>query len=158
MLSLAGPLGRALSLSVLAGVAALPAPVPPGQILLVVPPTSSATVRDRGHDPLARVVRSALRALRWAGVDAATAAVLERSRFVADQAGLSATDRAVNLAGAFAVRPRSVRRVAGRPVVVVDDVLTTGTTAAEVARALRSAGAEVLAVAVIAATRRRRGG
>jgi predicted amidophosphoribosyltransferase len=155
VLSLAGPLGRALSLSVMAGVATLPGTVRPGQLLLVAPPTSSATVRERGHDPLARVVRSALRALRSAGVDAVTAPVLERDRVVADQAGLSAQDRAANLADAFAVRPRWVRRIAGRPVVVVDDVLTTGTTAGEVARVLHSAGAEVLAVAVIAATRKR---
>lgn len=76
---------------------------------------------------------------------------LEHRRRVADQAGLTASDRAANLAGALRAR----FDLRGQRVIVVDDVITTGATLAEAARALRAAGAEVPAAAVVAATGRR---
>ena len=54
--------------------------------------------------------------------------------------------------GAFAVR-RGVR-VGGRCILLVDDVMTTGATAGEAARALRQAGAAHVAVAVLARAHR----
>jgi predicted amidophosphoribosyltransferase len=156
VLSLAAPLGRALALSVMAvlarpsrGAGAL------AGIALVPPPSSAATVRERGHDPLERILRVCVRSLRAAGIAAESAQVLARTRQVADQAGLSASARAGNLTGAFEVRRRAAARLPGTPVIVVDDVLTTGATAAEVARATRAAGADLRGIAVIAATQRR---
>jgi ComF family protein len=67
------------------------------------------------------------------------------------QAGLSAAGRRRNVAGAFAVRRRT--RVAGRVVILLDDVLTTGATALACARILREAGAaevRLLSVARVA--------
>lgn len=155
VLPLAKPLGAALALSVMAVLAASPARGSAGRpILLVGPPSAARVVRERGHDPLARIVGQARRSLRAAGIAAAVGSVLTRSRVVADQAGLSAGDRAANLAGAFDLKAGSRRRLAGRWVVVVDDVMTTGATAAEAARALSGSGAVVLGVAVVAATRR----
>lgn len=155
-LPLARPLGRALALSVLAALAAGGAGAVGGEpVLLVWPPAAAATVRERGHEPMARIVRACRTSLRSAGVLARPAPVLDRVRQLADQSGLTAQERAANLAGAFAVRPRSRRGVCGRHAIVVDDVLTTGSTAAEVARALAEWGAVVPAVAVVAATRRR---
>jgi predicted amidophosphoribosyltransferase len=59
-----------------------------------------------------------------------------------------------NLAGAFTVPPRRRAQLAGRSVVLVDDLMTTGATLHSVAAALRAAGARVTAAAVIAATPR----
>jgi predicted amidophosphoribosyltransferase len=82
------------------------------------------------------------------------AQALQHRRRVADQAGLTATARSTNLTGALQARLdlRGVR------VIVVDDVVTTGATLTEAARALRDAGAEVPAAAVIATTERHTGG
>jgi ComF family protein len=64
------------------------------------------------------------------------------------QAGLSAAARRRNVARAFAVR--QCARVAGRRVVLVDDVLTTGATAQACSRALAAAGARAVRVLTVA--------
>ena len=123
-------------------------------VLLVPVPSRPGVVRSRGHDPLLDVVRRAARL-----VPGATVAPLLRSRgAVLDQAGLTAADRAANLAGSLWCPSGSLRRFAGRTgrVVVCDDVLTTGATAREAQRALAASGLDVRAVAVVAATLRRR--
>lgn len=155
VLGLAGPLGRSLAGSVLAVVAQTPSQASAGRLLLVPPPVATAVIRERGHDPMAAIVRRCLRELSRAGVQARSARVLERARKVADQAGLSAGERAANLAGAFRVRNRAAHALAGRLVVLVDDILTTGATAAEMARALADWGCAPTGLAVIAATQRR---
>jgi predicted amidophosphoribosyltransferase len=72
---------------------------------------------------------------------------------VQDSAGLRIDERRANLAGAMAARPAPN---ACGPVVVVDDIVTTGATLAEAIRALRCAGWPVTGAAVVAATPRRR--
>jgi ComF family protein len=72
---------------------------------------------------------------------------LRRIRHTPRQQGQSMAARRQNVRGAFVSR-RGV--VAGRRVLLVDDVMTTGATAAEAARALRAAGAASVAVAVVA--------
>jgi ComF family protein len=78
---------------------------------------------------------------------------LERVRDTAIQGGKSATGRRRNVAGAFAVRETMRDRLAGRRVLLVDDVLTTGATAQACARALKAAGAAAVHLAVIAKVR-----
>jgi predicted amidophosphoribosyltransferase len=151
---LAGPLGAGLARSVLAAVGSPVRRPPPAPVLLVPMPSARAATRRRGHDPTRRITVAAVAWLRRCGVPAGRLSVLTQARRVADQSGLTATERAENLRGALVVaRPAAVR---GERVVVVDDVITTGATLAEAARALRTAGADVVAGAVIAATTRRR--
>jgi ComF family protein len=71
---------------------------------------------------------------------------LARVRATAPQSDLGAAERRANVRGAFVAHPA----VAGRHVVVVDDVLTTGATVAECARALKAAGAARVGVLAVA--------
>ncbi|MBW4091964.1 MAG: ComF family protein [Proteobacteria bacterium] len=78
---------------------------------------------------------------------------LARLRPTAPLGGKSAAERAAALEGAFAVRPRRVAALAGRCVLLIDDVLTSGATANACAVALLAAGArqvDVLAAARVA--------
>lgn len=141
-------------------------------VRLVPVPSRPAVVRQRGHDPVLRMARAAVRHARRtrgprrpaapaAGCELGLAPVLAVARRLEDQAGLSSERRAANLAGALRARRGPPRAPAGAPAaaaVVVDDVLTTGATAREAQRALEAAGWPVLGVATVAATRRRLGG
>src|SRR5947199_2869258 len=73
---------------------------------------------------------------------------LARIKPTIQQVGLSASERALNVQGAFAVKDRS--RVAGRQLVLIDDVLTSGATLDACARALNRAGAAAVDVLVFA--------
>lgn len=154
--ALARPLG-----AVLAGVVATAlGGVRPGVRVVLVPvPSRPAVVRARGHDPVRRMVRSAVAGLRGRGHEAVSMGLLRQRGAVADQAGLDAEQRAANLAGLLAVASPAHRRLARvrSPVLVVlcDDVITTGSTAREAQRALADVGIEVGAIATVAATRKR---
>lgn len=83
--------------------------------------------------------------------------VLVRTRPTPSQAGLSADGRRRNVQGAFRVRPSRERRLKGRRVILLDDVLTTGATVEACARALKRSGAaevDVLTLARVAGPRR----
>ncbi|MFI6900186.1 ComF family protein [Nonomuraea sp. NPDC050394] len=161
---LAVPLGEALAYTALTALAARGgAPGAPGGVggaggaggVVVVPvPSARRAVRGRGHDPVRRLGALAASRMRAAGVRAVLVPALAQARRVADQAGLSATERAANLRSSLRVTGR-LRGAPGASAVLVDDIVTTGATLAEAARALRSAGIEVVAAVTIAATRRR---
>ena len=78
---------------------------------------------------------------------------VRRVRSTSAQAGLSNTGRRQNVARAFACRGRN--RVAGKHILLIDDVMTTGATGAACARALKSAGAERVALLTLARVDRR---
>jgi predicted amidophosphoribosyltransferase len=151
------PLAAALARAVAAATAAVAAVrgSPPRPILLVPVPSSRAAVSRRGFDHAARLASGAAHELRRRGLAVEVAHVLRPVRPVADQAGMGARERAANISGAFGVRglPRSLRAMHSRPdVIVVDDIVTTGASLAEAARALRGCGVDVAGAAVVAAT------
>jgi ComF family protein len=78
------------------------------------------------------------------------AGALKRVKFTAQQVGLSRAERAANVAGAFRVPPVGRAEVAGRRLVLVDDVLTSGATVEGCAKALLRAGARTVDVLVFA--------
>ncbi len=164
LLALARPLGALLAQAVSAALTDLCAA--PAPVLLVPVPSRPGSTRERGYEPTTALTRVAAAHLAVLGVPAACEPLLRTRRGLADQAGLDAAARAANLAGALRAHPPAVRRLArltqtGRlppaHVIVCDDVLTTGATAAEAQRALRAVGLPPLAVVAVAATRRRAG-
>ncbi len=75
---------------------------------------------------------------------------VRRTRSTRNQVGLSRNARAVNVRGAFRVDMANRIDVAGRRVLIVDDVCTTGATIKAVTRAIRRAGAVAVDVLVFA--------
>lgn len=75
---------------------------------------------------------------------------LKRVKATVQQVGLSRSERAANIQGAFRVPPEGKAAIAGRRLVLVDDVLTSGATAEGCARALLRAGAGNVDVLVFA--------
>jgi ComF family protein len=119
---------------------------PRGFDLVVPVPLHPRRLAERGFDqavPLARAVaRESDLPLR--------PRALRRLRATAPQAGLVGEARRANVRGAFAVARPS--EVAGRRVLLLDDVVTTGATARACARALREAGARAVGVLSLART------
>jgi ComF family protein len=135
---LARPLGDLLSL-------ALSAHATVSEDLLVVPvPLHPTRLAERGYN---QSVLLASRIARRIGATVRPVA-LERTVDTAQQARLDKLGRAANLEGAF--RPRAGAGIAGRRVLLVDDVRTTGATLAAAARALRDGGAAEVLTAVVA--------
>ncbi|MFD8970445.1 ComF family protein [Streptomyces sp. NPDC059568] len=135
-LGLAAPLGRALAGAVRA---AAPSGTGVGPLLLVPMPSARRAVGARGHDATRRMALAAAAELRRAGRPCRVLPVLRQRRAVADQAGLDARRRRVNLSGALEVAGGGARLLAGGRVVLVDDLMTTGSSLVEAARALRAA-------------------
>lgn len=134
------PLSRALAIGVhrLLSWGIVPAP------LTVVPaPTRRSAARRRGGDPVARIARAAV-ALH---PDITVAPALRLKALTRDSVGLGTTARERNIAGRVVLRGSPPRT----EVMLVDDIVTTGATARESVRILRSAGVRVVAVLAIAA-------
>ncbi|MDZ7315157.1 MAG: ComF family protein [candidate division KSB1 bacterium] len=111
---------------------------------LVPVPLHSARLRERGYNQSEVLAQLFSRQI---GLPCA-AGVLERVRYTEQQAKLNAEERRRNVQGAFLVRhPDSVRR---RHIVLVDDVLTTGSTLNECSRVLKAAGAARIDVLTLA--------
>jgi ComF family protein len=105
--------------------------------------------RRRWHRGFDQAWLLATHACGAAGI-AAPVVALRRDRAAAPQSTLSAAERAANLAGAFSVA--DARRVRGRAVILVDDVMTTGATLAAAAEPLLRAGVTTIVGVTLART------
>ncbi|MGH1523602.1 ComF family protein [Leifsonia sp. L25] len=112
----------------------------------VLIPSTRAAWRRRGYHPTGMVLARtrALAPPLWHA--------LRLTRQTADQAALGSAQRAENRADSMVAS----RRVCDRSCVIVDDIVTSGATIAEAARAIRAAGGTVRGAAAIARTPRRR--
>ena len=118
------------------------APLPPGALVVSVPLARARRI-ERGYDQAALLADALARAAGRPRVRRA----LARVRETPPQVGRTRAERARNVAGAFAA---VAGKVAGRDVVLVDDVVTTGATADAAAEALRQAGARSVVVVALA--------
>jgi predicted amidophosphoribosyltransferase len=112
---------------------------PAADVIAYIPPDAVRQL-ERGHHPAERL--AAELAQRW---QLPVEALLTRRGTIARQAGLGLAERRRNVRGAFAAVPRCPAAV-----VLVDDVYTTGATAAAAAGALRGAGAGTVQVITFA--------
>ena len=120
-----------------------------GPAVVVPVPLYRRKLRQRGFNQSELLARAALKLLSGK-IFELNPSVLERCRETQSQIGLSRHQRRENMRGAFVVsRPGEIAR---REVLLVDDVMTTGTTVSECARVLRRAGASKVYVATVART------
>lgn len=147
---LARPLGALLAEAVAAA-------VPDAPVLLLYVPDTAAAARARHGDHLRALTRAAAARLREAGRSALVAAPL-LALPKADSAHLTSAQRAAAAAGGFALRSRGIERVRraapGSVTLLLDDIVTTGSTLAAASELLAGAGVRVDGCVVLAATRR----
>ncbi len=143
-------LGRMLAESIAQFAADLP------KSLLVIPiPLHRTRYAQRGFNQSRALARAAIASLAhthpaWRLRLAPSA--LMRHRATESQSGLTPRQRRINLRGAFSVS--DPKAVAGKDILLVDDILTTGATARAAALALKKAGANAIYVATLARARR----
>ena len=116
---------------------------------LIVPvPLSNQRLRERGFNQSWEIAR---RLAARIGCKA-DALLLLRIKDTPHQLAFPVDKRAANVKGAFAIEPRRAAELRGKVVVVLDDVMTTGATAAETARVLKHSGAAQVHAWVVART------
>lgn len=141
----AGPLSSALARAMSAAVEAHLAGEPSARDILICPvPQGDGSMRARGYDPV--------RMLAGRATGRPVPAVLRRVGHSGAQKLLGVEQRRENARDTVRTR----RPLHGRSVLLVDDVVTSGATLLEAARAVRAAGGLVVAAAVLAATPLRR--
>lgn len=117
---------------------------------LVPAPSRRSASRVRGGPHLMRLARACAAALARDGHSVAVAPALRLGRGARDAVGLDQARRAANLAGRLRLDPRGLP-APGASVVLLDDVVTTGTTAAACSRALVEGGFSVSLVLALTA-------
>lgn len=121
----------------------------PGADFLIIPvPMRLKGLRQRGFNQAALLARS----LAQARGLTLSLGVLQKIKDTPPQVGLSAKERKANVRGAFGVPKEGEAALKGASVMLVDDIITTGATVRECAKALKRAGAGEITVAALART------
>ena len=113
--------------------------------IIAIPPSSRRLV-ERGFDHTAHLAAPLAKVLGLERQRRFQPKLLARTRDTPEQAGLDQQARGRNLQGAFVAQPGA----AGQSILLIDDVMTTGSTLREAARALRAKGARTVIALVIA--------
>ncbi len=121
---------------------------PGGFDSIVTVPMQGGRLVGRGFDPSALIAESLA---RISGVVFMRGA-LARVRCVPPQVGLQRAEREKNVRGVFAADSRREGDIAGARILIVDDVMTSGATLGDCARALMEAGASDVRALTIART------
>jgi ComF family protein len=124
--------------------------MPVGRIAVVPVPLYKRKQAQRGFNQAEMIARDALKELSRPQRFELCTGILLRRRETASQIGLTSHQRRENMRGAFAVRDTT--RILKRDILLIDDVVTTGTTVSECARVLLRAGAARVWVATVART------
>jgi ComF family protein len=124
--------------------------MPVGRIAVVPVPLYRRKQAQRGFNQAEMIAREALKELSRPLRFELCTGILLRQRETASQIGLTSHQRRENMRGAFAVGDAT--RIAKRDILLIDDVVTTGTTVSECARVLMRAGAARVWVATVART------
>ncbi|MBX3627538.1 MAG: ComF family protein [Rhizobacter sp.] len=122
---------------------------PPPDLLVPVP-LSRERLRERGYNQAWEAARRLARDLAIR----CDAYLLLRVKDSPHQLDLPPEERAANVRGVFAVEPLRRAQLQGLHVAVIDDVMTTGATCAELARVLKQAGATRVSAWALARTPR----
>ena len=122
----------------------------PQQPVLLVPiPSSRKAIRERGESFLHPIVKNVIKFAHSESRDWIWREILIHKKRVRDQAGLNSYERSQNLRGVFSVRDGVF---ADRPIIVVDDVVTTGSTLRNAILALNESKMTVLGAATACAS------
>ena len=127
----------------------------PANLTVVAVPLHVIRQRERGFNQTALLAEVTVRALRKLRPDLQIELAREamgRQRATESQSGLRPHQRRRNLRGAFFIR--QPEQIAGRSVLLLDDIYTTGATARECSRTLQRAGAASVYVATLARSQR----
>jgi ComF family protein len=125
------------------------------ELLVVAVPLHAAKREQRGFNHAELLAKAAVRVLRARRPDwklTVAGGALERRKATLSQAGLSPHQRRANLRGVFFVPQPEL--IAGRDILLIDDIYTTGATARACSQVLRRAGAASVRVATVARPQR----
>ena len=149
-------LAKPLALSIIAHISLLNKPIYPPDVICPIP-LHKRRLKWRGYNHSEEIAKQLGRAFSLPVV----ADALIRTKHTAPQVSLSKEQRLANMKGVFQVRnPQAIRssslslgvedQLAGKNILLVDDVYTTGATMEECARVLKKAGASRVFGAVVA--------
>ena len=128
--------------------------VPSSAPLSLIPvPSRAKNLRWRGYNLVAQTTDLVARHLRMRFDDVQVISILRYSRQVSDQSRLTAKQRTINLCGAFTAIGDGLPDLKTREVIIVDDLVTTGSTLLEARRALLQSGANLRGAACAVSSR-----